>query len=590
MLKILKNLRWYHYIFILFIVFFLYMQVQFDLMLPEYMGNIIKIIGEAALTGVSQTEAIFDEGILMLLMTLGSVLCTVAASYLAARVGTRAANITRRKLFAHIQGFSLEEINAFSNASLITRTTNDIQQVQITIILVLRLFVRAPIMAASAILKVMQISVTLSMVVLGGIVIIFLMVTIVFLIVFRKFNLLQKQTDNLTSVTRETLTGTRVIRSHNAQHVQEEKFEERNTAITKTNIFVNSAMSFLNPGMTLVFSGINVALIVVGAVLISQNALGSTPIEGLAIQVEFISYGLMIMMSFSMLIMMFMFLPRAWVSARRIVEVLKTPFKIDDTNATDELINELAASVEFRNVSFKYPNADEFVIKNVSFKASKGQTLALVGSTGSGKSTIVHLLLRFYDVTEGEILINDRNIKAYPLKDLYRMLGYVPQKGVLFSGTIRENILIGNAQASDDDVLEALEVAQIKHFVEENEDGLDYLIDQGGKNVSGGQKQRLSIARALVKKPNIFVFDDSFSALDYKTDKILRQALKVYAADALNIIVAQRIGTIMDADLIIVLDQGNIVGKGKHQELLETSKAYQEIAFAQLSKEELGYV
>ncbi len=587
MLKIFKFFKWYHWVFTLLIFVFIYFQVQFDLMLPEYMGNIIKIIGKAYQTGESQTSEILNEGLLMLLVTLGSIIATVIASYFAARVGTKVASITRKKLFSHIQGFSLEEVNAFSTPSLITRTTNDVQQVQMALIIMLRMLVRAPIMAVAAILKVTNLNPTMSMVVVGGIVAIVLMVAVIFYFVGPKFSLLQKRTDDLNEVTRETLTGIRVIRSHHAEDAQTEKFEVVNEKLTKTNIFVNTAMSFLNPGMSLVFNGLNLALIVVGAVLIGGNLLGATPIEGIAIQVEFISYGMMIMMSFMMLIMMFIFLPRAWVSANRIMEVIQTPFKINNDQATSKMPSD-RVEIEFKNVCFKYPNADECVIRNINFKATKGETLAFIGSTGSGKSTIIQLLLRFYDVTEGEILINSKNIKAYPLEELYKLMGYVPQKGVLFSGDIISNMKIANPNASEDEIYKALEIAQIKDYVISTEKGLLESIDQGGTNVSGGQKQRLSIARALVKKPPIYIFDDSFSALDYRTDKALRKALKKEVKDALNVIVGQRIGTIMEADQIIVLDQGDIVGKGTHKQLLETCKTYQEIAYAQLSKEELA--
>ena len=587
MLKVFKYLKWYHWIFVLLIILFVYIQVRFDLMLPEYMGNIIKIIGNAYHTGESQTASIVSEGLMMLLVTLGSIVSTVVASYFAATVGTRVANILRNKLFAQVQGFSLEEVNKFSTPSLITRTTNDVQQVQNALIIMLRMLVRAPIMAVAAILKVTNLNTSMSMVVVGGVLAIILMVTVIFIIVGPKFNLLQKRTDDLNEVTRETLTGIRVIRSHNAQDVQDEKFEGVNERLTKTHIFVNTAMSFLNPGMTLVFGSLNLGLILVGAILISQNALGSTPVEGLAIQVEFISYAMMIMMSFMMLIMMFIFLPRAWVSANRILEVVDTSSKINDQNQENFVMPD-GIEIEFKNVCFKYPNAEACVIKNINFKAHQGQTLAFIGATGSGKSTIIQLLLRFYDVTEGEILINGKNIKSYPLKTLYQLMGYVPQKGVLFSGTIKDNMKIANPNATDEEIYQALKIAQIKDFVDSLEDGLEHNIDQGGKNVSGGQKQRLSIARALVKNPPIYIFDDSFSALDYKTDKLLRKTLNLEVKDALNVIVGQRIGTIMDAHQIVVIDQGEIVGQGTHHELLKTCQAYKDIAYAQLSKEELA--
>ncbi|BCR35872.1 ABC transporter ATP-binding protein [Mariniplasma anaerobium] len=586
MLKIFRFFRWYHWVFTLLIFVFIYLQVQFDLKLIDYMGNIIRIIGNASSTGTSQTPAIIDEGLMMLLVTFGSITMTIIASFFAARVGTKVANIMRKSLFSHVQGFSLEEVNKFSTASLITRTTNDVQQVQMALIIMLRMLVRAPIMAVAAILKVTDLNLTMSLVVVFGIVAIIVMIGTIFYFVGPKFSLLQKRTDDLNEVTRETLTGIRVIRSHHAETIQENKFEGVNEKLTKTHIFVNTAMSFLNPGMTIVFNGLNLSLIVVGAVLISTNSLGATPIEGLAIQLQFISYGMMIMMSFMMLIMMFIFLPRAWVSANRIMEVINTPFKINDAKANN--IDPRGVSVEFKNVCFKYPDADECVIRNISFKGTKGQTLAFIGSTGSGKSTIIQLLLRFYDVTEGEILVNSKNIQEYPLEELYKLMGYVPQKGILFSGDILSNMRIANPDATEEEILKALEIAQIKDYALSSDEGLAKEIDQGGKNVSGGQKQRLSIARALVKNAPIYIFDDSFSALDYRTDKTLRKALKTEVKDALNIIVGQRIGTIMDADQIIVLDKGDMVCKGTHKDLLETCPTYQETAYAQLSKEELA--
>lgn len=586
MLKIFRFFRWYHWVFTLLIFVFIYLQVQFDLKLIDYMGNIIEIIGNASSTGTNQTPAIIDEGLMMLLVTFGSITMTIIASFFASRVGTKVANIMRNNLFSHVQGFSLEEVNKFSTASLITRTTNDVQQVQMALIIMLRMLVRAPIMAVAAILKVTDINLTMTMVVVFGIIAIIVMIGTIFYFVGPKFSLLQRRTDDLNEVTRETLTGIRVIRSHHAENIQENKFEGVNEKLTKTHIFVNTAMSFLNPGMTIVFNGLNLSLIVVGAVLISTNSLGATPIEGLAIQLQFISYGMMIMMSFMMLIMMFIFLPRAWVSANRIMEVINTPFKINDDKANNSEPREV--SVEFKNVCFKYPDADECVIKNISFKGTKGQTLAFIGSTGSGKSTIIQLLLRFYDVTEGEILINSKNIQQYPLAELYKLMGYVPQKGVLFSGDILSNMKIANPDATEEEILKALEIAQIKDYALSSDEGLAKEIDQGGKNVSGGQKQRLSIARALVKNAPIYIYDDSFSALDYRTDKTLRKALKTEVKDALNIIVGQRIGTIMDADQIIVLDKGNMVCKGRHKDLLKTCPTYQETAYAQLSKEELA--
>ncbi|HBG33257.1 MAG: multidrug ABC transporter ATP-binding protein [Tenericutes bacterium GWC2_39_45] len=589
MLKIFKFFKWYHWIFVLAIVGFVYGQVQMDLLLPEYMGKIIILIVQGIQTGTSQTSAILDEGGMMLLITLGSVTATVVVSYIAARLGTRLAATTRRNLFHHVQGFSSEEMNKFSTPSLITRTTNDVQQVQMTLIIMLRMLITAPIMAISGINKITNINTTMSMVVIGGVVAIIVLILTIFILVGPRFSRLQKQTDDLNQVTRETLTGIRVVRAHHAEDIQSEKFEEVNTNLTKTNIFVNTAMSFMMPGMSFIMNSLNLGLILVGSLLISDNLLGANPVEGLSLMLQFTSYAMIILIAFMMLIMLFIFLPRAWVSGKRIMEVLETEYKIDDRYA-DSTRQDLNVEVEFKNVSFKYPNAEDYVLKNISFKAKKGETLAFIGSTGSGKSTIIQLILRFYDASEGEILINKKAIKTYTLSDLYELMGYVPQKGNLFSGDIKSNITLGNESATEEEVLHALEVAQIKDFVDESELKLKRPIDQGGTNVSGGQKQRLSIARVLVKKPSIYIFDDSFSALDYRTDKSLRNALKSETKNALKIIIGQRIGTILDAEQIIVLDEGVIVGKGTHKELLETCKPYQDIAFAQLSKEELSHV
>lgn len=589
MLKIFKFFKWYHWLLVLLIVGFVYGQVQMDLLLPEYMGKIIILIVQGIQTGTTQTSAILEEGGMMLLITLGSVTATVVVSYIAARLGTRLAATTRRNLFHHVQGFSSEEMNKFSTPSLITRTTNDVQHVQMTLIIMLRMLITAPIMAISGINKITNINTTMSLVVIGGVVAIIVLILTIFILVGPRFNHLQKQTDELNQVTRETLTGIRVVRAHHAEDIQADKFETVNENLTKTNIFVNTAMSFMMPGMSFIMNSLNLGLILVGSILISGNLLGANPVEGLSLQIQFISYAMTILIAFMMLIMLFIFLPRAWVSGKRIMEVLETKYKIDDRFA-DSSFQDLNVEVEFKNVCFKYPNAEECVLKNISFIAKKGETLAFIGSTGSGKSTIIQLILRFYDASEGEILINKKDIKTYKLTDLYELMGYVPQKGNLFSGDIRSNLTLGNASASEAEVMHAIEVAQIKDFVEESDLKLGRPIDQGGTNVSGGQKQRLSIARVLVKKPSIYIFDDSFSALDYRTDKSLRKALKGETQNALKIIIGQRIGTILDAEQIIVLDEGIIVGKGTHKELIETCKPYQEIAYAQLSKEELSNV
>jgi ATP-binding cassette subfamily B protein len=558
-----------------------------DLLLPEYMGKIILLINQATVTGISQTSAILNEGGMMLLITLGSITSTVIASLIAARLGTRLAVTVRHALFGHIQTFSAAEMNKFSTPSLITRSTNDIQQVQMAIIMMLRMLITAPIMAFSGILKITSINLTMSLVVVGGVVAILVLITTIFILVGPKFARIQKQTDDVNQVTRETLTGIRVVRAHHAEKTQETKFEHVNNELTKTQLFVNKAFAVMNPGMNLIMNGLNLALITVGAVLIGNNLLGSNPIEGLSLQIQFTSYAMVILIAFMILIMLFIFLPRAWVSARRINEVLQTQSSIQEGRVNDV---EGELHIAFKNVSFRYPNADEDVLKNVSFEAKKGDMLAFIGSTGSGKSTIILLLLRFYDVTQGEILINGINIKEYSFDALYQMMGYVPQKGTLFRGDIQTNLSLGQKDVDEERMIKALSIAQIKSLVDESEAGLHRTIDQGGANVSGGQKQRLSIARALVKRPRILIFDDSFSALDYRTDRELRKALKPTMKEALTVIIGQRIGTIMDADHIIVLDQGEVVGQGTHHELVLACKPYQDIAFAQLSKEEHGYV
>ncbi len=589
MFKLFKNFRWYHWLFIVLIAGLIYGQVQMDLKLPEYMGRIIELIVQGIQTGTSQTNAILKEGVMMLLITFGSITATIIASFIAARLGTRLAVTVRQKLFKKIQGFSAAEINHFSTPSLITRSTNDIQQVQMAVIMMLRMLITAPIMAFSGIKKITSINTTMSLIVVGGVVAILVLISVIFILVGPKFTKIQTQVDDVNQVTRETLTGIRVVRSHHAEKIQSDKFENVNAELTKTQLFVNSAFAVMNPGMNFIMNALNLALITVGAFLIGDGLLGSNPIEGLSLQVQFTSYAMIILIAFMILIMLFIFLPRAWVSARRINEVLDKEYSILDGDlALTTIPNDV--SIEFRNVSFRYPNADEDVLKNISFKANKGETIAFIGSTGSGKSTIVSLLLRFYDVTQGEILINGVNIKKYALDSLYSLMGYVPQKGTLFRGSILTNLQVGKGDATEEEMKNALEVAQITSILEESEQGLNRDIDQGGANVSGGQKQRLSIARALVKEPKIYIFDDSFSALDYRTDRMLRKALKPKMKNALSVIIGQRIGTILDAEQIIVLDEGIIVGKGKHHDLINTCKAYQDIAYAQLSKEELSHV
>ncbi len=592
MLKVFKYLKWYHWVFLLIMVGFIYLQVRMDLILPEKIGNITTTIFTGVTTNTNVTKDILNDGVIMLVVSLVSIASTIIASYIATRVGTKVASTVRRELYKQVQDFSTAEINHFSTPSLITRSTNDIQQVQMALIFMLRLLVTAPITATLAILKVINLNVSLTMVIVVAVAAIIFQILIIFSLVGKKFTLLQTQIDDLNQITRETLTGIRVVRAHNAEDAQASKFDQVNTKLTKTQLFVNTVFSFMNPGMAIIMNGVSLGVVLISALLLNDGTLGSSPVDGLGIMMQFTSYGMMILFSFMMLIMLFIFLPRAVVSAKRILEVIDTPYSISEALKDDALSVDFVlkqdVSIEFINVSFKYPNAQEEVLKNISFKATKGQTLAFIGSTGSGKSTIIQLMLRFYDVTSGEILVNGKDIKKYPLHTLYQLMGYVPQKGLLFSGDVLSNLQISKVDATEDDALEALDTAQIKSFIESSEEGIHHRIDQGGNNVSGGQKQRLSIARALIRNPKIYIFDDSFSALDYRTDKLLRDALKDKTKQALKVIVGQRIGTIMDSDQIIVLDQGEIVGKGKHKELLETCEPYQQIAFAQLSKEELA--
>lgn len=575
MVRLLKNLRFKDWILVVLIVGFVVAQVMFDLALPDYMAEIVDLIKDQ-----KTTSDIWSVGFIMLGISLGSVICTIIVSFMAAIVAASLAKRVRRKIFAKINEFSLEEINGFSTSSLITRSTNDITQIQLVVVMILRLAISAPIMAVGAIIKIVNKNMTLTWVTGIAIVLMFILILFMFVCVAPRFTRLQKQTDRINLVTRENLTGLRVVRAYNAEGVESEKFAKVNEELTKTNRFVNRATSIMMPGMQLIMSGLSLAIIWIGAYLINGNTLD------LANMAAFTQYAMQVLISFMMLSMLFVLMPRAIVSAKRINEVLNTQINISDGKG--EIPADIKGEVEFRNVSFKYPGAEDYVLQDINFKAHHGDTVAFIGSTGSGKSTLINLIPRFYDVTEGEVLVDGMNVKDYKLKELYAKMGYVPQKGVLFSGSIDENIRYGNENATEEEVDEALRVAQATDFVDGFDKKKRHHISQGGKNVSGGQKQRLSIARAIAKNPELYIFDDSFSALDYKTDKKLRAELKNKISGATNLIVAQRIGTIMDADKIIVLDQGRIVGEGTHKELLETCDTYREIAYSQLSEEELS--
>lgn len=573
MLKLLKYLRVRDWITIVFIVGFVICQALLDLELPDYMGNIVALIQNQG-----TINEILIEGLKMLGIVAGSVTSTIIVSYLASRLAAGFAKRVRRALFTKVNSFSMEEMEKFSTASLMTRTTNDITQVQQVITMFLRMALSAPVIAVGAILKIIGKSGTLSWITAVAIVLLLIILITIFSFVSPKFKKMQKLTDKINGVTRENLTGIKVVRAYNAEKIQEEKFDKVNTELTNTDLFINRMFSIMTPGMQLIMSGLSLAVVWVGAYLIAG---GSLDLPNLTV---FTQYAMKVLISFLMLSVLFIMVPRGFVSGNRIYEVLKTENKIVNGTITT---SEEEGTIEFKNVSFKYPDSDDYVLKNISFTVNKGETVAFIGSTGSGKSTLINLVPRFYDATEGEVLVDGINVKEYDLKALYEKLGYVPQKSFLFSGTVEENIKYGDENASDEQVKLALKTAQAS-FVEKLEGGLNYPISQGGKNVSGGQRQRLCIARAIVRTPEIFVFDDSFSALDYKTDKALRKALKKEISGSTCLIVAQRIGTIMDANKIIVLDKGEMVGMGTHKELMENCKIYQEIAYSQLSKEELA--
>lgn len=569
---------------ILFSLVFIVTQVWLDLKLPDYMSEITRLVQ----TPGSQISAIWTAGGFMLLCTLGSVMAAIIVGFIAARVAASFSQRLRSLLFGKVASFSMEEISRFSTSSLITRSTNDVTQVQMLITMALQVIIRAPIMALWAISKIAGKGVEWSLT--TAVAVLILVTVIAFLIVFvmPKFRKMQALTDNLTRVTRENLAGLRVIRAYNAENYQTAKFEAANEEFTATQLFTNRAMSVMMPVMSVIMSGLSLAIYWIGAYLI--DAAGAMDrLTLFSNMVVFSAYAMQVIMSFMMLVMIFIMLPRASVSAKRINEVLDTHSVIIDGYA-DEGARGVKGEVTFEHVSFKYPDAAEYVLHDVSFTVKQGETVAFIGSTGSGKSTIINLVPRFFDATEGEVLIDGVNVKDYKLEALYSKIGYVPQKAVLFKGTVTSNVAFGekNGSFKENDVIRALRIAQSTDFVENMEGAYDAPIAQGGANVSGGQKQRLAIARAVCRDPEIYIFDDSFSALDYKTDRVLRTVLKQETAGVTSMIVAQRIGTIMDADQIVVLDEGRVVGKGTHRELLRTCDVYREIAMSQLSEEELA--
>lgn len=578
--KFFKKREW---MLMLVCLFFIVTQVWLDLKLPDYMSEITKLVQ----TDGSLMRDIWYQGGYMLLCALGSLISAIIVGFFAARIAAMLSRRLRESLYTKVASFSMQEINQFSTASLITRSTNDITQVQMVVAMGLQVMIKAPILATWAILKILGKNLEWSLVTAGAVIVLLMMLSIILIFAVPKFKIIQGLTDNLNLVTRENLIGIRVVRAYNAEDYQEEKFENANDILTHTHLFTGRIMAIMGPGMTLIMSGLSLAIYWIGAYLI-EAAKMTDKIGLFSDMVVFSSYSIQVVMAFMMLTMIFIMLPRATVSANRIMEVLNTPLSIMDGTKSAP-INQVG-EVEFKNVSFKYPNAEEYVIENISFKAKRGETVAFIGSTGSGKSTLINLIPRFYDATSGEVLVNGMNVKDYKLFDLHNKLGYVSQKAVLFAGTVESNVAFGdNGQkaASLEEVKKAIEIAQGRDFVEQMEQTYQAAIAQGGSNVSGGQKQRLAIARAICRQPEIYIFDDSFSALDYKTDRVLRSVLKKETQQATSLIVAQRIGTIIHADQIIVLDEGKMVGIGTHHELLKNCEVYQQIAYSQLSKEEL---
>ena len=585
MLRIFKNLTKKEIILACFSVLFVIAQVWLELKLPDYMREITSLIT----TEESVMSSILAAGGKMLLCAFGSLVVTVFVSLCASRIASNFSANIRGKLFDRVQSFSMEEIGRFSTASLITRSTNDVTQVQMLIVMGLSVMLRAPIMATMAILKIVDKSWQWTLSTGIAVLILLLVVIVCVCLALPKFKKLQELTDNVNRVTRENLTGINVVRAYNAESYQEEKFETVNKELTDTHWYTSKVMAFMMPCIMLVMNGLSLAVYWIGAILI-DNANMYDKFSLFSDMVVFSSYAMQVVMSFMMLVMIFIMLPRASVAAKRILEVLETKPSITDGTRTSFPVMR-QGEVEFRDVSFKYPDAEECVLEHISFQAKKGETVAFIGSTGCGKSTVVNLIPRFYDVTDGEVLVDGVNVKEYSQKDLHNKIGYVSQKAILFSGTIEDNIAYGDngkTPATEEDVKLAVSVAQADEFVEKKDMGYKGYVSQGGSNFSGGQKQRLSIARAIARKPEIFIFDDSFSALDYKTDRQLRQSLREKCKDATKLIVAQRIGTIRDADRIIVLDDGQIAGMGTHDELMKTCEVYQQIAYSQLSKEELA--
>ena len=580
MIKLFRYLRKKDWLFVCISLCFIVFQVWIDLRLPDYMAEITRLIQ----TPDSALSSVVWAGMKMLSCAILSMAAMFVVGYFVAQVAAGLSKRLREAVYDKVISFSMEEMGKFSTASLITRSTNDISQVQMVIAIGLQASVRAPIMAVWAITKIINKNLMWSAATGVAIAFLLVLIAVIFVLVVPGFQKMQTLTDNINRVARENLSGVRVVRAYNAEKYQEDKFEEANEELTSVNLFNQKIMALMSPVMTLISSGLTLSIYWIGVYLIDKAAL-QDKITLFSDMIVFSSYAMQVIMSFMMLTFTFIILPRAIVSSKRINEVLDTKNRIMDGEGCENTSE--TGTVEFRNVSFHYPDAADDIISDINFKANKGEMVAFIGATGSGKTTLINLIPRFYDVTGGEVLVDGVNVKKYKLSELRKKIGYAPQKALLFSGTIEENVCYGADTPDSERLNEALEISQAKEFVEKLTDNVKSKISQGAVNVSGGQKQRLSIARSLYNKPEILIFDDSFSALDYRTDKILRKELRERSKGSTSLIVAQRIGTIMEADLIIVLEEGRVVGQGKHKELLKSCPIYKEIAMSQLSEEEL---
>ena len=580
MIKLFRYLRKKDWLFVCISLCFIVFQVWLDLRLPDYMAEITRLIQ----TPDSALSSVVWAGMKMLSCAILSMAAMFVVGYFVAQVAAGLSKRLREAVYDKVISFSMEEMGKFSTASLITRSTNDISQVQMVIAIGLQASVRAPIMAVWAITKIINKNLMWSAATGVAIAFLLVLIAVIFVLVVPGFQKMQTLTDNINRVARENLSGVRVVRAYNAEKYQEDKFEEANEELTSVNLFNQKIMALMSPVMTLISSGLTLSIYWIGVYLIDKAAL-QDKITLFSDMIVFSSYAMQVIMSFMMLTFTFIILPRAIVSSKRINEVLDTKNRIMDGEGCENTSE--TGTVEFRNVSFHYPDAADDIISDINFKANKGEMVAFIGATGSGKTTLINLIPRFYDVTGGEVLVDGVNVKKYKLSELRKKIGYAPQKARLFSGTIEENVCYGADTPDSERLNEALEISQAKEFVEKLTDNVKSKISQGAVNVSGGQKQRLSIARSLYNKPEILIFDDSFSALDYRTDKILRKELRERSKGSTSLIVAQRIGTIMEADLIIVLEEGRVVGQGKHKELLKSCPIYKEIAMSQLSEEEL---